>query len=170
MTKRGKVVVWSLVGLVGFGTVINYAYDNPIGIVWKLIRAGVLEKSEKVDYQATNNDNLKAIRTALLLYHDNEEQFPLASGWMDAIKGQLHSNDLKKGEEMKKLLVPGGRAGEYGYALNKAVGGKYKGDLKPSEVLVFQSKLGTWNASGDPKTDASGTGITLDGKLVKGGG
>lgn len=152
--------------VVGVGTILNYAYGNPVGLALGLYRKGVFEQIPEREYVATNEANLRALRTAMLLYHDAEDQFPVASGWMDAIKISLRTNDLKDGEELKKLSRPGAAAGEYGYAINGAIGGKYKGDVLPSTVLIFESVSQAYNAVGDPAKDGSGKGITLDGKIV----
>ena len=117
-------------------------------------------------YQGTSQDNLKAIRTALNLYHDNEERFPEGNGWMDAIEKQLKTNDLTPEEAAKKLRNPG-KPTEFGYALNEALAGKYKGDVAEGKtVLVFESTANKRNAVGNPKM-AKGQGITLDGNIVK---
>lgn len=170
MTRKAKIVWGSLLGLVVAGTAVNYYYDNPIGIVRSVVGLGVLEKIPEREYHASTEENLKSLRTAMMLYHDAEEQFPMASGWMDAVKISLRTNDLKEGEEKKKLQVPGAKAGEFGYGMNVAASGKYKDDLKPDTVLIYESKSKTWNAAGDPAKDGSGSGITLKGDIVKLGG
>jgi len=167
MTRRAKIVWGSLLGIVAVGTGVNYAYGNPIGIVLGLVRKGVLEKIPEREYNATNEANLQALRTAMILYHDSEEQFPASSGWMDAVKISLRTNDLKDGEEQKKLRIPGAKEGEFGYGMNDAISGKYRDDLPADTVIIFESKNRSWNAHGDPKKDGAGSGITLDGKIVK---
>lgn len=90
-----------------------------------------------------------------MLYHTSEERFPEATGWMDAIEPLLNTADLKQGEAVKKLHRPDLGAGDYGYALNSACGGKYKDDVegKDRAILVFESKDPKRNASGDPSKD-----------------
>jgi len=119
----------------------------------------------KKKYAAPGTERLMAIHTALSLYHDPEGQFPAANGWMDAIENRLATNDLKKGEAEKKLHRPDLPDGQYGYSINAEAAGKYKDDLKPGAALVFESKATTRNASGNPKTDASGASIGIDGKV-----
>lgn len=136
--------------------------------LWPVIRVlldkGLPQGPEMRAYQGTNRDNLKAIYTALMLYHDNEERFPEAAGWMDAIAKQLKTNDLTPEEAQKKLYDP--KTGTYGYAINDKVAGKYKGDIPdPKTVLVFPSKTGKKNAHGDAAT-ANGEGIAIDGSFV----
>lgn len=141
-------------------------------------KAGFLDKTQLRAYQGTSIENLKAIHTALMLYHDSEGQFPSARGWMDAVKPRLKTNDLKPEEALKKLRNPTIQPpGEdvYGYAMNVAVSQKYKDDLKDpdSTILVFDSKDTRWNAFGDPMKDAAdpprpggNQAVTVGGKVV----
>src|SRR5579862_8991872 len=59
---------------------------------------GLISSPEDRKYEATREGNLKAIYTALMLYHDSEGQFPVSSGWMDAIKGRIQAADMKPEE------------------------------------------------------------------------
>ena len=131
----------------------------------------VIKPPEKVEYSANNEANLKALQTALVLYHDSEGQFPKAEGWMDAIKNRLTSNDLKEGEGEKKLHDPSAGSGPdvYGYAMNDGAASKYIKDLKdPAAPILFESKSTVKNAHGDPAKDGKpgGKGITADGKII----
>lgn len=160
MKKHWRVLV-GVIAAIGIGACIW---------LWPVIRAfmkiGIPEGPEMRQYQGTIEGNLKAIRTALVLYHENEDHFPEAAGWMDAIEKQLKTNDLTVEEAAKKLRNPA-KPSEYGYAINDAVAGKFKGDIeKPETVLVFEVAPGARNAHGDPKT-AKGQGITLNGSIVK---
>jgi len=142
--------------------------------LWPVVRAfikvGLPEGPEMRKYEGTSQDNLKAIRTALLLYHDNEDHFPEAAGWMDAIEGQLKTNDLTPEEARKKLRNPklsNAGSNDFGYAINDAVAGKYKGDVKDAKtVLVFESDDRKRNAHGLPE-GKKGQAITLDGTVVQ---
>ncbi len=118
-------------------------------------RAGFFERPVPKEYQGTSMDNLRALRTALMLYHTSEERFPEATGWMDAIEPLLNTADLKPGEAVKKLHRPDLAPGDYGYALNSACGGKFKDDIdgKDKAILVFESKDPKRNAHGDPGKD-----------------
>ncbi len=105
------------------------------------------------DYKGSSTENLKFIRTALLGYEESEGQFPLGPGWMDAIQNRLGSDDLKKGEAVKKLVAPEdeGKPEAYGYAFNDALSGKFYGDIKdPKTPMVFESGATGRNAHGDP--------------------
>jgi hypothetical protein len=145
-------------------------------LVRGLYNAGFLDRflksEDKRKYEGTSMDNLRYMQTALLGYHDSEGQFPVAAGWMDAIHNRLNTDDLKKGEEAKKLVYPGyvGQDGKYGYAFNDALSGKYKGDIKdPKTPLVFESTDTEKNAHGDPAKlrRPGGLAISVDGQILK---
>lgn len=163
MTRKAKIGLGVLVVFVGAGIYFNEEIRAAVGIV----RSGALEKIDPVEYQAGTTRNLEALRTAMMLYHDSEGQFPVAAGWMDAIEKRLRTNDLKEGEEKKKLHRPGFHDDKYGYAMNSACGAKYKDDVKPNTVLIFESMATIKNAVGDPTKDGAGKGITVDGKIVE---
>ncbi len=132
----------------------------------------LIAPSEERSYDASNEANLKALYTAMLLYHESEGQFPVGAGWMDAVSNRLTTSDMKPGEGDKKLHNPAYRGADmFGYAMNAAASGKFKGDLKdPHMIVIFESKATTKNAVGDPVKDcrtASSLAITLDGKIVK---
>lgn len=122
----------------------------------KRIREAVsdaLSETEKRKYNATTEANLKAIYTALMMYHDSEGAFPRAEGWMDAIQGRIVTSDMEGSEAQKKLISPAlqGQPGQFGYAMNDKASGKYKDDLDPKMPLVFDSSDTAKNAHGDPK-------------------
>lgn len=155
------VLLVGAVGVSGIGKDIANLWKN--GALPALLFPG-----PKRQYNATNEANLKAIQTALLLYHESEGQFPQADGWMDAIQNRLKAYDLAPGEAEKKLMRPDfmGQPNQFGYALNRAVAGKYKDDVGgPETPLVYESKQRQRNASGEPKTDGDGIGITIDGRI-----
>jgi hypothetical protein len=145
--------------LIGLG-----AFYGPV--IASFAKQGFFDRApEKRKYEASRIEHLKAIHTALLLYHDSEGQFPLANGWMDAIENRLATNDLKKGEAEKKLHRPDLTENQYGYAINQAIAGKYKDDVPASTPLVFESKSTERNASGIPPKDADGSIIGIDGEI-----
>lgn len=162
--RRGKWILGGI-ALVLVGLVIW---------LWPVLRAvikvGLPQGPELRKYEGTSQDNLKAIRTALLFYHDNEDRFPEGSGWMNAIEGQLRTNDLTPEEALKKLhnpTLPNAGPNDYGYALNQAVAGKHRQDVGgDSTVLVFETDRREKNAVGDPK-EGKGKAITLKGDIVK---
>lgn len=132
-------------------------------------RAGFLDSvPEKRAYEGTSIENLRAMHTALMLYHDSEGQFPEASGWMDAARPYVKTADLADGEELKKFQNPGlgGGSNVFGYAMNDAASAMYIDDIEePSRTpLVYETDEPEWNAHGTPTTD--GLGIAIDGTLL----
>lgn len=133
-----------------------------------LYRAGFFSGQQKHAYQGDTLDNLRALHTALMLYHDSEGQFPIAEGWMDAVEPRLRTADLEPDEAAKKLVRPGVQDGQ-GYAMNDAASGKYKDDVEPKVPLVFESRATGRNAHGDPAKDRlpGGKAIATDGSLLQ---
>lgn len=163
--KKTKRIVLAVIGV------------SLAGLCWwlsPLIRAvmkvGLPTGTEQRVYEATSIENLQAIRTALLLYHDNEGQFPAADGWMDGIRPMLKTHDLSFEEAAKKLMNPAIsdlKPGEFGYSMSTEVSAAFRGDLKETSILVFESPGDRKrNASGAPKTSKGNHGITLDGNVV----
>jgi hypothetical protein len=122
-------------------------------------------------YNATTEGNLKAIYTAVMSYHESEGLFPTASGWMDAIQNRIRATNMTPEEAQKKLIRPDllpPQPGVFGYSMNDAVSGKYKGDIKdPKTVLVFESTDTSRNAHGNPATAKGRYAVTVDGSVVK---
>ncbi len=163
--KIGRTLRYVLIG-VGVVLVGGLIYFAPI--IKAVLKLGLPSGPEMRQYDGTSADNLKALRTALMLYHDNEDHFPEAAGWMDAIATQVRTNDLAPAEAAKKFHRPGLPPDQFGYALNDKAGGKYKGDLKdPKTPLLFESKDGQRNAHGDPSSSKGAQAITIDGILVR---
>jgi hypothetical protein len=142
-----------------------------------LYKHGFFDSATARKYSGTTIDDLKAMRTALMIYHDSEGTFPAGDKWMDQIENRIHTSDMSTEESRKKLVDPAfaGQPGKYGFALNDAVAGKYKGDLKdPKTPLVFESSDSGKNAHGDPAKLApapphagGNLAITVDGTIVK---
>lgn len=146
-------------------------YGDLIRHFWPTIVDSV-RPAEKQTYEGDSTANLRAMHTALLGYEESEGQFPYASGWMTAIENRLGTDVLKKGEGEKKMIHPEfvGQPGKYGYAYNKSLEGKYRGDLKdPKTILIFESSTTDKNASGDPSQvrKKGGLAITLDGQILR---
>ena len=163
-TKQTKRIV---LGVVAVAVVGLCYWLSPL--IRALMEVGLPSDTEKRTYSATSIENLQAIRTALMLYHDNEGQFPEASGWMEAIQPMLKTNDLTAEEAGKKLKNPSIsdlKPEEYGYAFNTAASAKYKGDLPETTILVFESPTDRGrNAKGDPKSAEGQHGIAIDGNV-----
>lgn len=161
LRKIGKGLSLILLGFLVYAG-IRFGPD-----AWTAYQNGLFEKQTKTEYAGSSEDNLRALQTALLLFHESEGAFPAANSWMDAIEGRLQSASLKSGEAAKKLHQPGMSGDKYGYAFNVAASKKYKDDLGSGKtILVFESKDLRRNASGSPQS-RSGLAITLDGTILK---
>lgn len=149
------------------------AFTGPGQVLQSLVKSGILgdmlSPERKRTYSASNEGNLKALRTALMLYHDSEGQFPMGAGWMDAIQDRIQAGDMEKTEAAKKLIRPDltGKADQFGYAINDKAAGRYKDDVGAKTVLVYESKQSARNAHGDPATDRDGMSITVDGTIQR---
>lgn len=173
MVKRAGKIGVACAGL----ALLGYFGYEPVKLAVGLQKRGFLDKVETEKYEATTNSNLRAIYTALQFAHDSDGQFPDGKNWMDAVSKRIKAGNMDDAEAQKKLIDPAfaGQPGKFGYALNDAAAGKYKGDLKDSKlILVFTSQDASRNAHGNPATDvakparAGGNyGITLDGTVVK---
>lgn len=169
---RGKKIGIGALAVVGVGLVVLFGTPFGKGIrdIWGsgAVQA-VLDKPPRRTYDASSSDaNLKALSTALRLFHDSEGAYPKADKWMDDIAPRLILNDLPKKEAEKKLVRPDVEAGEFGYAINDAAAGKYRDDLKKGTILLFESVATGRNAHGNPKKDGKpgGRGLTIEGDLV----
>jgi hypothetical protein len=164
--RKWKLAIAAITGVLLLAF-LAYAYQ-----LWRIgNEIGLFDPDQVREYQGSNVTNLKALRTALMLYHDNEDHFPASSGWMDAIEQNLKANDMKQEEAEKKLVNPliAPKPGVFGYGMNDAASLKYKKDIKdPKTVLVYDSSDTRRNAHGDPlKSKGAGAkGITLDGTIV----
>lgn len=150
---------------------------------YDLARAGFFSEAfssrELRKYQGTSIDNLKAMHLALSMYQESEGQFPLAEGWMDALRPYLRTDDMSEEEAKKKLISPlikGAKAGTFGYAMNDAASGKYKEDIPdPAKTpLIFDSSDTGWNAHGKPEEllpkpprQGGNLGISVSGEILK---
>jgi hypothetical protein len=117
-------------------------------------KAGFLDATKQRKYSASSMENLKALYQAVSLYYESEGVMPHAAGWMDAAKTYVRTNDLKRGEEMKKFVNPRIEGGEgvYGYAFNDALSGVYREDVADpaGTPMIFESSDTAWNAHGEP--------------------
>jgi hypothetical protein len=62
-----------------------------------------------------------------------------------------------------------GKSGSFGYAINLAVAGKYRGDIKDEKaILFFESTKTIGNYADDPKTGAlpGGKAVTVKGEIL----
>jgi hypothetical protein len=173
--SRIRRPLYFLLGLV-FG-VLAYLGMRFGPVVKDFADAGFIEGFSPVKqkrYRGTSMENLKAIHVAMMLYHDSEGGFPIAESWMDSIKTRLKTSELTSDEALKKLKNPLLEGDDvWGYAMNRALSGKYKDDIgDPGRTwLVFDSSDTKWNANGDPKAllpnpprPGGNLGITVSGK------
>jgi hypothetical protein len=171
--KRG--CFWAFVAIV----VVLAIWVGPvIRDLWKSgILGNQLSAQKMREYQGNSMENLKALHTALLLYHDSEEAFPDSSGWMDAITNRIKAGDMTQEEADKKFvnpLIPKGK-GVFGYAMNDLCSKKYKDDIKDPATtpLLFDSSDTSWNAHGlvdallpKPKRAGGNMGISVTGEII----
>ena len=174
--KKKKRVIWAIVavvvivpGIIFGGPIINAFMDG--------YRGGFFDAAKQHRYSATTMENLKALYQAVALYNESEGMLPEASGWMDAAKTYVRTNDLKKGEEMKKFINPRFPAGEgvFGYAFNIELSMAYLDEIEdPAQTpMIFESKDTRWNAFGhpadlqpDPELEDGNQAVTADGTAV----
>ena len=150
-----------------------------IRAMWRAGAAqAMLSPQQMRAYQGTSADNLRALYTAMMLEHDSEGAFPRADSWMDAIEDRITTNDMPLAEARKKFVNPflaTAKPGQFGYAMNSAVAGKYKDDvpLPNTTLLLFESTDTSRNANGEPARllprpprPGGNLGITVSGRLV----
>lgn len=172
--KRLFIKVFGLVVLLAIGY-CGWRFGPTVYDLW---RKGVFTKPEQKEYEGTNVKNLQALRTALMLFHDSEGQFPKGESWMDDITPRLKTYQFGD-SALKKLIRPDllpEKEGVYGYAMNDVCAGKYKDDVKDPDAtpLIFVSKDTSKNAHGNPKdllpsppTPGGNVGISVSGKILK---
>jgi hypothetical protein len=173
MWKARRVGVGCL-GLVLVSGIV-FAFTGPGQAFIDLWQNGAIQaivtKPPQRKYSASSEEHLRALHTALMLYHESEGQFPEGSGWMEAIANRLEANDLKKDEAAKKLIRPdlAGSPGSFGYALNQEASARYQDDVPSgtAAILVYESLSTRRNAAGDPTTDRDGMAITIEGKILQ---
>lgn len=162
--------------LIGFASVVGIllvvVFLTPFGRGLRdILKSGIFVEAKQERLSATVDDQLKMMFAAAMTHHQSEEKFPEASTWMDDLLKRMQTQNLLPGEAEKKMIRSDlvGQPGKFGFALNSAVVGKYKGDLKDeSIILIFTSKIDSKNATGEPKSDGlpGGKGITLKGDVV----
>ena len=104
-----------------------------------LLPALAKAKSKALTINCVNN--VKQIGLAVRIHSsDNNETYPAATNWCDAIVQEVGSP--------KVYQCPGDAAQlRSGYAFNAKLGGLAEKDVDPGTVMVFESDAG-WNASG----------------------
>jgi hypothetical protein len=162
----GALVALAVIGL------FTTSFGKGLRDLWGsgAIQASVLKPERRTYDDKSSDENLKALSTAIKLYHESEGAYPDSDKWMDEIAPRLILNDLPKKEADKKLVRPdlAGQSDQYGYAMNDAASKKYRDDLPKGTILLFESSSTVRNAHGDPKKDgkAGGRSVTIEGNLV----
>jgi predicted RND superfamily exporter protein len=135
---------------------------------------GVFDAPKTATYSGDTKENLQALYTALMFVHESDGQFPNAAQWMDKVEPRLKAYNVNG--VTSKLHDPtlGDSPTRYGFAMNDACSGRYKGDLPTGTILLFTSQDTVRNAHGDPKTSLAqpprtggNWGITVKGDMVK---
>jgi hypothetical protein len=174
MNRIPRVVrILVLAAVIGGAAFFTLGPGKDLVNLWRhgVIQSALDDSDDNRKFSASRDANLKAIYIALNLYQDSEGQYPAASGWMDAIGPHLQTTDMSREEADKKLLRPNLKSpqpGQYGYALNDAIAGRFKGDIKDSKTpLVFETSDLSRNAHGSPNSQTGRLAITLQGTIVK---
>ena len=164
-------LTWSAVAIVLVAVV--YFLTPIVKLAIGLNKRGFFDAPKAATYVSSTRANLLALYTAMMFVHESDGQFPDDSKWMDAIQHNLKSDTLKTDDAAAKLHDPslGASPDVYGFAMNDACSGKYKGDLPTGTILIFTSQATGRNAHGNPKTDSAkppraSLGVTIEGKIV----
>jgi hypothetical protein len=150
--SRRKLVFQGIAGVLGLGLVFLAVWAYPT--MRDLKKIGFFDSLGQRKYNGDTVADLKALRIALMSYEDSEGEFPKSNHWMEAIQQHLRTDDMSGKEAAKKFVDPvyAGQTGKFGFALNDAVAGKYKGDIKdPKTPLVFESEDPARDSHGDPE-------------------
>jgi hypothetical protein len=95
---------------------------------------------QRVDAGRSCVDRAQQLADAMRRYaNDNNDRFPPAASWGDAIQGNL--------SELNSFQCPARPDLRSGYAFNSAIAGRTKFEVAPETVLLFESDAG-WNGSG----------------------
>lgn len=156
--KSGAKRVLKVAGIVlGVIVLVLAIWLGPV--IWVAFKSGIaqdlISPPERVEYDAGVAENLEAIHTAMMQYHDSEGGFPPAEEWMDLLLLRLRTADLKEGEEYRKLMNPKlSHLGTdvFGYAYNYDVQNMYIDDIPGGEnqILVYETADPAYSISGDP--------------------
>lgn len=163
---RSQRMMFGCVG-VSIGIILALAFFVPrLVTTYKgAKKLGLFEEQQMREYAGTSKENLKAIYTAMSLYHDSEGGYPPSDVWMDRIEIYLKTADLSSEEAEKKLknpLVTAENPQGFGYAMNDQYSNGFKlADGASSDdpsaiadpdraILIFDSSDLTKNAHGNP--------------------
>ncbi len=159
--KRG-MPVWGWAALGGCGCAGFFLLS-----IFAAILFPVFAQAREKARQSACASNLKQISLQMLGYaQDNDDKFPPAKRWMDAIKP--YGSQAKKGDapyRCPSLRAP--NADSYGYAFNSNVAAKPGSKIADprAKMLVYDSETLTRSAS-DPGTSSPSAGRHSDGSNV----
>jgi hypothetical protein len=106
-----------------------------------------LAKAKQKAMTINCENNLRQLGLGVIMYAgSNNDQFPPAAGWSDAISTYVGSTNA-----FKCPSDPGKRCS---YAFNQALDGKKLSAVNPRTVLLFESDAG-WNGAGGAEAAAS---------------
>lgn len=174
---RGRRLMLGCLGILLGVVVAVWVWLGPL--LMTVQRRGFLEPQLKTTYEGGTMENLRAIHTALMQYHDSEGAFPMASGWMDATWPYLKTADLTEEEAKKKLRSPSlweTNPTAFGYAFNEDLSQVFNADVVDPAItpLVFDSSDLSWNAHGQaaqlapsPARPEGNWAVTVEGSVVK---
>jgi hypothetical protein len=130
-------------GLALAGTIISAAFLLMLPI-WAAMMLPALAKAKQRALTIQCVNNTKQLALAVRIYSgDNNDHFPQATNWCDAIKTDVGSE--------KVFQCPAGDATERcHYAYNARLAGMEQKSINPSTVLLFETG-GGWNVSGGPE-------------------
>jgi len=144
---------------------VAVTYERLPARIRKLIEP-LIRGREKAQQVACLSNLRQMILAALMYAEDHDDTLPDASKWMDQLLPYLENEQIFKCPEAPNL--------EYGYAMNKTLGGvNIKDIINPEKtVLFFDSDLGTRNAAGGwevaaypPRHDGGNNYAYLDGHV-----
>lgn len=158
------------IGLGLFGAALGGLAFWVYPTVRDLRNAGFLDRPLKNRYVAGREENLRAIRAALLVYHDSEEAFPTREGWVAALTPRLRTADLSEADVLRKITRPDQAWGPgKGYAIPTTVAGRYRGDLKgPDPVILFETEGPDGGGEAEFRSGLGRNAITLKGRVLNG--
>jgi hypothetical protein len=106
-----------------------------------------LAKAQREGPRTDCEQNIKQIGLALRLYADeNNQQYPPAVNWCDAIVGNLAGPEV--------FRCPRQREVQSAYGFNEALAGRNLSSIPGDTVMLFETSSG-WNVSGGPDQLAS---------------
>ena len=133
-------------GLAIAGTCVSVVFLLLLPVLAGLMVPALIKAKQKAMTINCEN-NLRQLGLGVIMYAgSNNDQFPPAAGWSDAISTYVGSTNV-----FKCPSNPGQRCS---YAFNRALDGKKLSEVNPRTVLLFESDAG-WNGAGGGEAAAS---------------